>query len=547
MAPFSSSLLGRLLIFVSILIIDFQLLTAIPHQEMLGSFGSLKSVAVVSFAVFVGLGYSKLKLHKESIPFSYPLLGAHLLCWLAICVGVVALLHGFSALVNSVVGGALRLVAIAVLALACLPLKTWIAAVKSTSPSWLFASLAGIIAFYLRDPFQSLWVSSDNGFARALQVFTFQSVHSALGIVFPSVVFDPASFTVGTPRFVVIIGGACSGLEGLGLVLVFTISWLLYFRKESRFPQALLLIPCALAFILILNVVRICALIMIGDAGAPDVALFGFHSGAGWIAFTTVALVFSIATRKLAWVRRSSSPSLGNAGAMLNSTLGAATTVAEVQDETEGESPATSAYLVPFLAILAASFVSRASSGTFEWLYPLRFVAGGVAIWCFRGELKKLNWRFGWLAPIAGAAIFVLWIASDWRTHDTSTSTLGLSLAGLSPVARNLWIAFRIAAGLITVPICEELAFRGYLARRVMHKEFDVVSFQTITPVSIVISSVVFGLLYGQHWLAGILAGLTYAVVLKWRGRIGDAVVAHATSNLLLAAWVVFRGDWGQW
>ena len=44
-----------------------------------------------------------------------------------------------------------------------------------------------------------------------------------------------------------------------------------------------------------------------------------------------------------------------------------------------------------------------------------------------------------------------------------------------------------------------------------------------------------------------LLAGMAFALVLKWRGRIGDAVVAHATSNLLLAAWVVLRGDWAQW
>ena len=39
------------------------------------------------------------------------------------------------------------------------------------------------------------------------------------------------------------------------------------------------------------------------------------------------------------------------------------------------ESPATRAYLIPFLAILAASFVSKAAAGYFEWLYPLRFVS----------------------------------------------------------------------------------------------------------------------------------------------------------------------------
>jgi hypothetical protein len=35
--------------------------------------------------------------------------------------------------------------------------------------------------------------------------------------------------------------------------------------------------------------------------------------------------------------------------------------------------------------------------------------------------------------------------------------------------------------------------------------------------------------------------------LLRHRGRMGDAVVAHAVSNLLLAVWVLTRGDWGLW
>jgi CAAX prenyl protease-like protein len=109
------------------------------------------------------------------------------------------------------------------------------------------------------------------------------------------------------------------------------------------------------------------------------------------------------------------------------------------------------------------------------------------------------------------------------------------------------WIAFRVAAAVITVPIAEELAFRGYLLRRLIRRDFDEVPFSQITVLSIILSSAVFGLMHGQHWIAGIIAGLAYALALKWRGRIGDAVAAHAISNLMLAAWVLARGDWARW
>jgi CAAX prenyl protease-like protein len=161
--------------------------------------------------------------------------------------------------------------------------------------------------------------------------------------------------------------------------------------------------------------------------------------------------------------------------------------------------------------------------------------------------LRKLNWRFDWFAPLTGAAIFLVWITPALWMKAPSASPLGTALAGLSMMARLTWIAFRVAAAALTVPIAEELAFRGYLARRLIHREFDAVPFSNLTILSIAVSSVIFGLLHGQHWMTGMLAGFAYAAVLKWRGRIGDAVVAHATSNLLLAAWVLLRGDWAQW
>jgi CAAX prenyl protease-like protein len=196
---------------------------------------------------------------------------------------------------------------------------------------------------------------------------------------------------------------------------------------------------------------------------------------------------------------------------------------------------------------MAASFISKSASGYFEWLYPLRFVAAAVALWVFRREYRKLNWRFGWAAPLTGAGIFLIWIAPEFWSHENPVNQLGSALAALSTYARWGWIAVRVAAAIVTVPIAEELACRGYLARRLVARDFDEVPFDRLTLISIVLSSLAFGLMHGQHWLVGIVAGLAYAALLRNKGRMGDAVVAHAVSNLLLAAWVLARGDWGMW
>lgn len=561
---FPRLVLGRLFLLSGILGADIFLLAVIPHTfPLLGPFASF---GIVSYAAYLALGHSDLKTLKEGLPFNVGFFVAHLACVLAISLVNIATLHGFGFPAGSVmVHFALRvllLVAIVLLALACIPLKAWIGTLRRTKLLWFYATLAGALACWLGFSMQSLWDASSTAPGRLLQTFTFHSVKAVLVLFLPNIYVDPDSFVIGTQRFSIFVAEACSGLEGIGLVLTFTTIWLWYFRKESRFPQALLLIPCALLCVWILNVLRISALVLIGNAGYSEIAMVGFHSQAGWIAFTSVGFAFSMATRKLTWVRKlpdytttHDAVQAGNtiSGPYVSGVVSATAAVAanrtligpEIRES--GESPAIAAYLVPFLAILAASFVSKAVSGHFEWLYPLRFLAAAVAIWHYLPELKKLNWRFGWLAPVVGAVIFLIWLIPSFWAHGAEPSQLGEALAALPPGARWSWVAFRFAAAVITVPIAEELAFRGYLARRLVNREFDTVPFSAVTILSICLSSAAFGLMHGQQWIVGTLAGLAYAGLMKREGRISDAIVAHATSNFLLAVWVLSRGDWSLW
>jgi CAAX prenyl protease-like protein len=120
-------------------------------------------------------------------------------------------------------------------------------------------------------------------------------------------------------------------------------------------------------------------------------------------------------------------------------------------------------------------------------------------------------------------------------------------LAALPSAARISWLVFRTAAAVITVPIAEELAFRGFLIRRISSADFESLDPRYYTYVAVLVSSVAFGLLHGDRWLAGTLAGVIYAVAFLRRGRIGDAVVAHATTNALLAVFVLVAGKWDLW
>jgi exosortase E/protease (VPEID-CTERM system) len=400
----------------------------------------------------------------------------------------------------------------AVLALA--PWRLWLDAARALGIIWCYAAIAALLGASAMQLSQRLWEPS--------AALTFDLVRRVLLPIIPTLGADPATRVLSTNHFAVEISEICSGLEGMGLMLAFCGAWLLYFRREYIFPRALLLIPVGLVAIFALNVLRIAALMLIGHAGFSDVAEYGFHSQAGWIAFNTVACGLVFFSRRSSWLNRST-------GAALPA----------------GSHNPTAAYLMPLLAILAAGAVSHAMSGSFETFYPLRLLAGVGMLWYYRQKLTTLDWRFSWRGPAVGVFIFLLW---TFGAHFlVSGAPMPDKLAAMSPAVRGLWVASRISASVLMVPIAEEVAYRGYLMRRLGNHDFESVAFTSVRLPALLATSIVFGLAHGALWLPGIAAGVAYGLLVVRRGSIGEAVLAHATTNALVAATVLIWNQWQLW
>lgn len=392
----------------------------------------------------------------------------------------------------------------------------WLRIAGNTGYLWMIAFAAVILACLAGNSSRSLWP-----WAAAT---TFDLTRLLVSPFIKDLIVEPATMVIGSRRFLVEIAPECSGLEGVGLMLAFGVTWLTFFGKKCRFPQALLLLPAGAALIFLLNSVRIAALILIGNAGAERIAAGGFHSQAGWIVFNLIALGFTVTAGKVPWLSNK-----------------------------EGRQPAatsfenpTAAWLMPFVMILAAGMISRTLTGDFEWLYPLRFFAAVATLAFFRKTYAGFDWRIGWFGPLVGFIAFVVWIGLD-RFVTSGAETMPTSLAMATPFSRNAWLAFRVLSAVITVAVAEELAFRGFLYRRLLSADFETISMRRFSWVAILVSSVIFGALHGSQWLAGTVAGALYSFALLRRGRIGDAVAAHASTNALIAIDVLVFHHWHLW
>jgi exosortase E/protease (VPEID-CTERM system) len=408
------------------------------------------------------------------------------------------------------------LITLACWSAAAIPPRMWLPLARGGASAIAAGVAVGFVAWALGQLVEQIW--------RPLAVSTFVVVHILLRLVFNQTVIEPEHFLVGTPTFQVVIAPECSGYEGIGLIWAFLAAYLWLGRGRLRFPQAFLLIPLGTTIIWLANAARIAALIAIGTGLSADIATGGFHSQAGWLAFNAVALGIILVSRRWLFFSR----------------------VTPDEVHRDGWNPAA-ACLMPLLSIVAVTMLAGAFTAGFDGFYPLRVLTAAGVLYHFRHAYAGIWKRPSWQSIAVGIATFIAWmILEPSPANGGADSPLALSLARWPTAGALTWLACRVAGSIVTVPIAEELAFRGYLIRRLTGNDVHAGAPVRFGGLAFLLSSILFGALHGR-WLAGTLAGMAYALVLYRRGELVDAIAAHATTNALIAVVVLATGSWSLW
>lgn len=344
---------------------------------------------------------------------------------------------------------------------------------------------------------------------------TFRAVAAFLSAFSDAVTSRPEDYVIGVQAFSVHIARQCSGVEGFALITGFVALYAFVFRAELRpLRFALIVLPLGLALSWMLNVVRIGSLILIGAHVSPEIAVNGFHSYAGWLFFTLLALGLTVFVQSMPWLHQHGGRGQAPRGQPIR------------------RDPVAAAIL-PFVVFMLISTVVGALAPHPELGYPVKALVLLGAVLVFLPAWRQLGWRLWWPAMAAGLGVAAVWVALAPPPDPMAEAII----AGMTRESFVSWVVLRVIGTVALVPLVEEAFFRGYLLTRLDGPSWP------RRVAAVFLSSALFGLLHGRIWEAT-LAGVVFAVIRLKTGRTGDAVVAHVVANLVIAAVAIWRGDW---
>ena len=209
------------------------------------------------------------------------------------------------------------------------------------------------------------------------------------------------------------------------------------------------------------------------------------------------------------------------------------------------------ARIAPFaIFVLLTGLQGQFGPDSRYWAYLVKTLAGAWLIWQARPFVEEMRWKISWEAVAVGIAVFAIWVGLDglyprlakaeetWNPNDQYNA---------GSVLAWFYIIIRIAGSSIVVPPIEEIFYRSFLYRYLVKLDFRAMPFSRFHALSFIVTSLIFGFMHPDRWLAGILCGLAYQGLAIQKNRLGDAMTAHAITNFLLGVWVVARNDWSFW
>jgi CAAX protease family protein len=178
-------------------------------------------------------------------------------------------------------------------------------------------------------------------------------------------------------------------------------------------------------------------------------------------------------------------------------------------------------------------------------LYPFKAIlVAAVIAWYWR-SLPSLRPAAPMLSVGVGIVGVILWIGFDPILVHYNQPLIGRNPFQLYPAVDAWWLfGFRLAGITFIVPVMEELFWRGFLMRWLIKEDFTSVPIGTYQPFSFWVTTVCFATVHGSEWPLALLVGVLYGAWFVRTKSLGNIMLAHGTTNLLLALYCLITNDW---
>jgi hypothetical protein len=202
--------------------------------------------------------------------------------------------------------------------------------------------------------------------------------------------------------------------------------------------------------------------------------------------------------------------------------------------------------------LAAKGFLPGIEEEFFLFLYPVKAVLVGFLLLHFyrskaypEVDFKDLKQSGASVLSIAvGLLVFAGWIHLE-------AASLGVP-RGYNPsivgngALRLVLIAFRLVGAALVVPVMEEIFWRSFLMRFIIDPDFKKVAIGRFSWSSLLLTALLFGL---EHhlFLAGMLTGIVYALLLYRTRNLAQCILCHGITNLALGIFVLRTDQWQFW
>lgn len=230
-----------------------------------------------------------------------------------------------------------------------------------------------------------------------------------------------------------------------------------------------------------------------------------------------------------------------------------------------GADAASWPFILPMAVFLALVVIGGIDQRLHAWAYAARtLIVAGLLAWLWPRLRRDIAWTHLPLGALVGMIGVVQWIGMDKLLQSLRNQYPDdWALAGiwnwfisgvrpgegydpvehvLEPVGMIAFVAFmmvRVLGPVMVVPVMEELFWRNWLWRNLIAP-----SNWRLAPVgepdrtAIIVTCIAFALVHPQRLVSVVWAALIAWLLVRTRS-LGACIVAHATTNLLLAAYVL--------